>query len=216
MAGLVIKGGLTPSKQLGAGYDSRGFSTYQCSTGSPVMFTGDLVKLTATGKIAPCSAGDRPVGVATGFFWIDSTNGPNEARHKPASQSSATGTYNTINFAKDAGPAVKVLDDPDAVFMVKATTSVTAGALGSFAQVNLSGTGSTDTGRSAAVVSVQSTVSGTNSNVKIVGVYKAEEFGTVSSVPPADNGINDWGSPETVVLVRAFDHAHRKERGFRS
>jgi len=203
MAGLPFKRGLVPVQGGQAASYNGQVRVYRTSVAqASAIFEGDLLVLTATGRVQTASQttsvpGAKVVGVALGGFWIDPVSKkPVEQRFIPASTSSGKGVYQGINFTADAGPAVKVATDLNIDYAIKFDTSVPITSLGDRADVKGDG-GSTISGQT----SITATVSGANagSPLKIVDLFRAEDVAARTSV--GGTNVNDWGSPETVVLV---------------
>jgi hypothetical protein len=145
--------------------------------GSPVAMNGGV--LTSVG------GGTAPVlGVCTGFFWVDpTTKQPQERSWIPADVSSA-GTYNGLSQ-----PGAYVVDNPDAVYMVQADGSVSAGDVGLNFRVTAS-SGDVDTvyGVSRYTLQASTRTSAVTGAVKLLGL---------AAIPD-----NAWNDPFPVVLVK--------------
>lgn len=199
MAGLPFKGGFNPVGLDGSARFSGAVRVYQTSVANGAIFSGDPIYITPNGKavagVAPTST-TNVIGVAVGGFWIDpTTKQPQESKNIPATTSSAAGVYNGINFTADAGAGVKVVLK-DQLFAVKANTSITQAKIGDRLEIVRTG-GNAITGISNATVSV---AGGVVDNAVVVDVFRASEYGTPTSA--GGSNVNDWGSPETVVVVK--------------
>jgi hypothetical protein len=177
--------GLSPSRKLGAGYNTGGQNAYAVANSyGTALFKGDPVKLSA-GYITQADS-TSAIGVVRGFFYIDSNKTPKFAKYLPASTSS-TGTFDGYN-----SPIAYVDDDPNATFTIPADATISAADVGSFYNVSI-GAGDTLTGISNAVVNVSSkSATSTDRLIKVVGLHK---------VPG-----NDFGDATTVVEVRFVNH----------
>jgi hypothetical protein len=202
MAGIPFKGGFKPVNNDGStGAYTAGFRTFQTSATSGAIFNGDPVFLLADGTVA---AGETPtattncIGVAIGTFFIDPiTDQPVDTDVKLANQVSAAGEYNGILFTAGAGPGIKVaLGGQGQLFAVKASVAIPQTALGDRLALVTTTAGSTITGQSGATISAAADV---NSPVMVADVLRTNEYGTPSDAGGATR--NDFGSPETVVLV---------------
>lgn len=221
MAGLPYKGGLTPVQGGGAsGWNSR-MEVGRASVGEAI-YSGDPVYQKATnGRLvtgnvqsSKTSAGDAAytqfVGVAAGFFYIDTNGQPREAR-SIANVSSRNGEYDGEVFsATDPGAAVRYLADPEQIYAVKANSSVARAAVAGVG-FNLvsAGTGSNYAGRSGAKLAVATaTASADNGQFTVIRPLRAEEY--VSRASAGGTAVdNNWDSPETVVLVKSRFHRDR-------
>ena len=128
--------GLQPSRMRGGGYNTSGMNEYDIANGNDVnIFQGDIVKIVG-GAIQKVSAtGNLQAGVFMGVNWVDpTTKQPTFSNFYPANTSSSTGK-----------PKALVLDDPNATYMVQATSTVTDAQIGLNFDVTL-GSGSTITG----------------------------------------------------------------------
>ena len=199
MAGVPFKNGFNPVGLDGSAKFSGAIRTYQTSVAAGAIFAGDPVFLNANGNveagIAPTSA-SNVIGVAVGGFWIDpTTKQPVESKFIPANTSSASGTYNGINFTADAGPGVKVVPSSDNLFAVKALSSVQRVAVGDRLEI-VNSAGNTATGISGARVSIAGAVT---DPVVVHGVFRTTEYAGTSTT--GISTVNDWGAPETVLIV---------------
>lgn len=150
----------------------------QLGTGSPVGLTGGVVVSTG--------AGTGPIlGVCAGFAWVsDSTKRPVLQQWIPSGTSSA-GFIDGENR-----PQAAVIDNPEAIFMVQANASVTAGDLGLNFNVTATAADAVDTvyGQSRMALHAASRTSAITGAFKVVGIARIVD--------------NTWGDPYPVVLVR--------------
>jgi len=169
------------------GTHSNGVRFYPLPNGAtcPQLGTGAPVKLTA-GVIVSTGAGTGPIlGVAAGFAWVsDSTKRPVLQNWIPAGTSSA-GWIDGENR-----PQAYVVDNPEAIFMVQANASVSAGDLGLNFNVTATAADAVDPvyGVSRFALDAASRTSAITGAVKLVGIARIVD--------------NAWSDPYPVVLVR--------------
>lgn len=165
-----IKKGLTPSRRVGGAPYNGALNEYPIANSyNVVLAKGDPVKLSAGVVVrAESSLGAHPLlGVFMGCQYIDPATGQlvNSA-YFPAGTSSA-GVIN--GFAQ---PLALVVDDPDMVYIVPATTTVTLGQIGARYRLSVSD-GNARTGQSNVVLDAALTVDASSgAHVRVVGGYK--------------------------------------------
>lgn len=191
----MLNKGFNPQGSLtDAGYFG-GLKNFQAATGVQ-LYVGQLLKL-VSGRVTPVEDDDDAtaveiVGVAAGFFYIDSSGQPTEAKEIPSALTSAAGFYDGIEFAAASGAGVRVSASPDQLFAIRATTAVASTSQG--ATVTL-----TDNLTGEAKVVVGGTP-GVDVIGKIVDVVRTEgplEWG--NGTTPVEN---TWGAANTIVLVK--------------
>ena len=165
-----VKKGLTPSKKVGGAPYTGGMNEYPIANAYAVaLFKGDPVKLSGGVVVrAESSVGADPLlGVFQGCQYIDSATGQLiNSSYFPASTSSA-GTINGY-----AQPLALVIDDPDTVYIIPSTVTVTTGMVGTRYRLSVT-TGNTATGQSNTVLDTTLTVDASSgAHVRVVGVYK--------------------------------------------
>ena len=122
------------------------------------VFTGDFVKLAATGYIQVAGAGDRLLGVFNGCKYTASNGEIIFKRYWP------TGTA-TLN---NGDVTAYVYDDPNIVWAIQSSGSADFADIGNLAN-HVAGTGSTSTGQSGFEIN-GSTGTGT-AGLRILGLY---------------------------------------------
>jgi len=204
MAGIPFKSGLVPVNYGKAADYSAAVNTYRVAAGyATAIFSGAPVAVSTNGYATIATSathGQAVIGVCQGAFWIDpTTKKPVESRYLPAGTSSASGSYNGVNFGANAAPAIKVIDDLDQVYAIKCVSSIAIAKLNDNLGISPTAAtgGNTVTGQSSVKAS---TAGDADSLLQCVGVFKADEFITATSA--GGSGVNDWGAPNTVVLVK--------------
>lgn len=143
--------------------------------GTPVKMTGGVIVSAGTG------AGPL-LGVANGFAWVDPiTKQPQQRNSIPADTSSA-GLVDGDNR-----PTAYVIDNPEAIFMVQADASVSAGDLGLNFDVTTLGD-DTIYGVSRYALDASTRTSAITGALKLVGLARLDG--------------NAWSNPFPVVQVR--------------
>ena len=145
--------------------------------GSPVRLTGGVVaSIGATG-------GGPLLGVANGFAWVDPVAGPQLRNSIPAGTSSAG------LLDGDNRPAAYVVDNPNAIFLVQANSSVTVGDVGlNFNVTAVGGDVSPVYGQSPYSLQANSRTSAINTAVKLMGLAQLPD--------------NSWADPFPIVVVK--------------
>ena len=131
------------------------------------IFTGDFVKLLATGYIDVAAAGNRILGVFAGCQYTASDGEVKFARYFP------TGT--TTQGSGDV--TAYIYDDPNIVYAIQSAGSADFADIGQLAD-HVAGTGDTSTGQSKFEIS-GTTGTGT-AGMRILGLYETPKnaFGT--------------------------------------
>ena len=122
------------------------------------VFTGDFVKLAATGYIQVAAAGDRMLGVFNGCKYTASNGEVVFKRYWP------TGTA-TLS---DGDVTAYVYDDPNIVWAIQSSGSADFADIGNLADI-VAGTGSTSTGQSA--FEINGTTGTGTAGLRILGLY---------------------------------------------
>ena len=122
------------------------------------VFTGDLVKLAATGYIQVAAAGNRLLGVFAGCKYTASNGEIIFKRYWP------TGTA-TLS---DGDVTAYVYDDPNIVWAIQSSGSADFADIGNLAD-HVAGTGSTSTGQSA--FEINGTTGTGTAGLRILGLY---------------------------------------------
>lgn len=150
----------------------------------PNLGKGSPVKLNAGVVTSIGASGNGPLlGVANGFAWVDTISGPQLRNSIPAATSSAG-----LLDGSDR-PAAYVIDNPNAIFMIQANASVTAGDLGlNFNVTAAGGDVSTVYGTSQYALQASSRTSAVGTALKLIGL---------ANIPD-----NTWGDPFPVVVVK--------------
>lgn len=184
--------GLKPVKKIGSvSFPGAMIEIAHTTNSATGIFYGDIVAINGGNPVAGAATPtttrgtSTPVGVCVGVRYTDpTTKQEHHAQYLPAN--AVTNGYTNIY--------IKVVDDPDAVFMVQADGAVTAAKLGYNAALKNFGAGSTTTGKSA--VSLDSATVATTATlaVRIVG------FSTLSG--------DAAGDAYTNVLVKFNQGVH--------
>ena len=127
-------------------------------TSSSNIFTGDFVKLGATGYIDVAAAGNRLLGVFAGCSYTNSSGEQVYSKYYPASTT-----------AQNSGDITAyVYDDPNIVFAIQSSGSADFADIGNLADI-VAGTGSTTTGQSK--FEINGTTGTGTANLRILGLY---------------------------------------------
>jgi hypothetical protein len=197
MAATAAPYGLRHVKMLGGRYNTNSLREIKMTTNSATaIYTGDLVSVVlgqpaaATATPTTTASANTPTGVCVGVRYTDPVNKQElHSQYLPA---------NAINLGY-TNIFVKMVDDPDALFMVQADGSVGLSAIGRNAALNNFG-GSTTTGVSTVRVSATVATTATLA-VRIVDLVT--------------NGQSAPGDAFTDVIVK-FNHgvhAHQNATG---
>lgn len=207
MANQETAFGLRPVGLVGSGANSTGVTEYEiASNNTNAIYNGAIVVPLAAGVID--QAGDtaggttQALGVLIGVQYHDSTQKkPVWLNYWPGSGSVSVDTNYPVKAL--------VADDPNQLFVVAADATLTdrATALATvFANANLgtsARSGSTDTGKSSAQLSVSSVATTATLPLRIVGLVD-------------DDANNDYASAGAHLLVRLNAHFNAGSRRFDS
>jgi len=207
MANQETAFGLRPVGLVGSGANSTGVTEYEiASNNTDVIYNGEIVVPLAAGVIG--QAGDtaggttQALGVLVGVQYHDSTQKkPVWLNYWPGSGSVSVDTNYPVKAL--------VADNPNQLFVVAADATLTnrATALATvFANASLgtsARSGSTDTGRSSAQLSVSSVATTATLPLRIVGLVD-------------DDANNDYASAGAHLLVRLNAHFNAGSRRFDS
>lgn len=125
--------GLQPNRLLGGSPNSTGVKAYRIANGYATnLANGDPVALSA-GTVVKYAQGNQPLGVATAFQWMDSTQKPVFSTSFPAATSSSG------LITGDNRPLVFVTDNPNQTYIIDAKVSlaVSAGSIGAIYALSL-------------------------------------------------------------------------------
>lgn len=150
----------------------------------PDLGKGSPVKLSG-GVIVSAGAGGGPLlGVAAGFAWIDPTTKQPQLKNSIPADTSSAGLYDGSDR-----PTAYVVDNPNALFIIQADASVTAGDLGLNFDVTASG-GDVNSvyGTSQYTLDASTRTSAVGTALKLVGLANIVD--------------NNWGDPYPVVVVK--------------
>lgn len=150
----------------------------------PDLGKGSPVKLSG-GVITSAGAGGGPLlGVAAGFAWIDPTTKQPQLKNSIPADTSSAGLYDGSDR-----PTAYVVDNPNALFIVQADASVTAGDLGLNFDVTASG-GDVNSvyGTSQYTLDASTRTSAVGTALKLVGLANIVD--------------NNWGDPFPIVVVK--------------
>jgi len=136
-------------------------------TSSSNIFTGDFVKLGATGYIDVAAAGNRLLGVFAGCSFTNSSGEQVFSKYYPAS----TTTQNSSDIT------AFVYDDPNIVYAIQSSGSADFADIGNNAD-HVAGTGSTTTGHSK--FEINGTTGTGTAGLTILGLYNSPKnaYGT--------------------------------------
>ncbi len=150
----------------------------------PDLGKGSPVKLSG-GVITSAGAGGGPLlGVAAGFAWIDPTTKQPQLKNSIPADTSSAGLYDGSDR-----PTAYVVDNPNALFMIQADASVTAGDLGlNFDVTAAGGDVSSVYGTSQYALDASTRTSAVGTAVKLVGLARIVD--------------NNWGDPYPVLIVK--------------
>jgi hypothetical protein len=207
MANQETAFGLRPVGRVGSGANSTGVTEYEiASNNTDVIYNGEIVVPLAAGVIG--QAGDtaggttQALGVLVGVQYHDSTQKkPVWLNYWPGSGSVSVDTNYPVKAL--------VADNPNQLFVVAADATLTnrATALATvFANASLgtsARSGSTDTGKSSAQLSVSSVAVTATLPLRIVGLVD-------------DDANNDYASAGAHLLVRLNAHFNAGSRRFDS
>lgn len=207
MANQETAFGLRPVGLVGSGANSTGVTEYEiASNNTDVIYNGEIVVPLAAGVIG--QAGDtaggttQALGVLVGVQYHDSVQKkPVWLNYWPGSGSVSVDTNYPVKAL--------VADNPNQLFVVAADATLTnrATALATvFANASLgtsARSGSTDTGRSTAQLSVSSVATTATLPLRIVGLVD-------------DDANNDYASAGAHLLVRLNAHFNAGSRRFDS
>jgi hypothetical protein len=207
MANQETAFGLRPVGLVGSGANSTGVTEYEiASNNTDVIYNGEIVVPLAAGVIG--QAGDtaggttQALGVLVGVQYHDSTQKkPVWLNYWPGSGSVSVDTNYPVKAL--------VADNPNQLFVVAADATLTnrATALATvFANASLgtsARSGSTDTGKSSAQLSVSSVATTATLPLRIVGLVD-------------DDANNDYASAGAHLLVRLNAHFNAGSRRFDS
>jgi len=150
----------------------------------PDLGKGSPVKLSG-GVIVSAGAGGGPLlGAAAGFAWIDPTTKQPQLKNSIPADTSSAGLYDGSDR-----PTAYVVDNPNALFIIQADASVTAGDLGLNFDVTASG-GDVNSvyGTSQYTLDASTRTSAVGTALKLVGLANIVD--------------NNWGDPFPVVVVK--------------
>jgi hypothetical protein len=181
--------GMIPVQNLAAGYNTQGFETLQILDGyTTAIYFGDVVKMASTGYIEKDTGTTTltPYGVFVGCSYQDPALGYwQNSQFWPASTTTGVGTTSPLY------PAGKVVDDPDAVFMIQADGSIPQSALGANGDI-VQTAGTSVFGKSRNALSSVTLDTTSTRPLRVVGL--------------ADIPGNAWGDAYTIVLVKFNNH----------
>ena len=184
MASSAYPFGMVPTENLAAGYNTQGFETLNIADGyGTAIYFGDVVKKVTGGTIEK-DAGTTsltPIGVFVGCRYINSIGYAVDSQYWPG----ITTGYTVY---------AKVVTDPNGVFAIQASTSLTDGG---------SNTGSEVNGLNAAIVQTAgSAVFGKSKNA-----LNGSSCSTTNTLPLRIVGLveqpnNEWTDTYANVLVK--------------
>ena len=145
--------------------------------GSPVKLSGGVITSAGTG-------GGPLLGAAVGFAWIDPTTKQPQLKNSIPADTSSAGLYDGSDR-----PTAYVVDNPNALFIMQADASVTAGDLGlNFDVTAASGDVNSVYGTSQYALDASTRTSAVGTALKLVGLANIVD--------------NNWGDPYPIVVVK--------------
>lgn len=181
--------GMVPVQSLAAGYNTNGFETFQILDGyTTAIYFGDVVKMASTGVIQKDTGTTTltPYGVFVGCSYQDPALGYwQNSQYWPAS------TTTGVSVDSPLYPNAKVVDDPDAVFMIQADGSIPQSALGANGDI-VQTAGTSVYGKSRNALSSTALDTTSTRPLRVVGL---------AQIPG-----NVWGDAYTIVLVKFNGH----------
>lgn len=180
--------GMVPAQTLAAGYNTQGFESFNILDGyTTSIFFGDVVKMATTGLIQKDTGTTTltPYGVFVGVSYVDPALGYwLNGQYWPAS---TTTGYDTGPLR----PTCKVVDDPNAVFMIQADDTVAQTALGANAAI-VQTAGASTFGKSRNSLSASSIDTTNTLPLRIVGLAQLPD--------------NAWDDAFPILLVKFNNH----------
>lgn len=184
MASSAYPYGMVPVENLAAGYNTQGFETLTIADGySTAIYFGDVVKKVTGGTIEKDTGTTAltPIGIFVGCRYINSIGYAVDSQYWPG----ITTGYTVY---------AKVVTDPNGVFAIQASTSLTDGG---------SNTGSEVNGLNAAIVQT----AGSATFGKSKNALNGSSCSTTNTLPLRIVGLveepnNNWSDTYANVLVK--------------
>lgn len=139
MANLDAPFGFVPYRHLTGGIIRPSDRYWIDDDYGTAIFEGDMVSVDGAGNLIIASASTLMIGAFVGVWYQEDDGTPRFRNRWPASQSILTGSK----------ARALVYDDPMITYKVQATGDIAEEDLGLLADIDVTGTGSTTTGRSA-------------------------------------------------------------------
>jgi len=181
MANTDAPRGAVPIKHLDGSPYNGAFSEYLIANAyNTAIYTGDFVKMTATGYVELAAAGNTILGVFAGCDYRDSNGKPVFSPYWPAS----TSTFNS------EGAKARVIDAPDVIFemqMDSDSATPSQADVGTNADFIATHTGLTTTGLSREEVDT-STCTTATANLRVLRF-----------VPRPDNEVGNYAKVEVLI-----------------
>lgn len=181
--------GMIPVQSLAAGYNTQGFESLQILDGyTTAIYYGDVVKMASTGVIQKDTGTTTltPYGVFVGCSYLDPALGYwQNSQFWPASTTTGVGVDSPLY------PYGKVVDDPNAVFMIQGDGSIPQSALGANGDI-VQTAGTSTFGKSRNALSSVALDTTSSRPLRVVGL---------APIPG-----NTWGDAFTIVLVKFNGH----------
>ena len=190
MTNYTAKRGMSASRKIGGKVNNGAINSYPVKNGyATALFADDPVKVSAGFIQQLDTVSAKPVGVVTGFAYVDSDGTPKFTKYLPASTSSK-GVIDGYD-----SPVAYVVDDPDTTFVMIADATLSAGDVGLYFDVTI-GSGDTYAKQSTARLkaSTRAAVSANDHHVQVIGLTKLPGNDYTTSVP--------------VVEVRFLNHLY--------
>ena len=181
MANTDAPRGAVPIKHLDGSPYNGAFSEYLIANAyNTAIYTGDFVKMTATGYVELAAAGNTILGVFAGCDYRDSNGKPVFSPYWPAS----TSTFNS------EGAKARVIDAPDVIYemqMDSDSATPSQADIGTNADFIATHTGLTTTGLSREEVDT-STCTTATANLRVLRF-----------VPRPDNEVGNYAKVEVLI-----------------
>lgn len=181
MANTDAPRGAVPIKHLDGSPYNGAFSEYLIANAyNTAIYTGDFVKMTATGYVELAAAGNTILGVFAGCDYRDSNGKPVFSPYWPAS----TSTFNS------EGAKARVIDAPDVIYemqMDSDSATPSQADVGTNADFIATHTGLTTTGLSREEVDT-STCTTATANLRVLRF-----------VPRPDNEVGNYAKVEVLI-----------------
>lgn len=192
-----VKKGLSPLRLRGGRPNSGGFNTYPITNGQAEnIFKGDLVRVNG-GTVSVCPVGGKPTGVFLGCTYATQANGVVESNYFPSGTSMGAPDGRVDGYNQ---PLAKVLDDPDATYVIgiKTSSGSTSFQGGDYADVSTGG-GNTTFGQATGHARTSANVSATVAHLKVIGPVQLPGWDEDADYSPVEVMLNPDNTGTGVV-----------------